>query len=308
MPATLQGTGRTAAQAVMDRLRQIEIGAVTTHERVAIFPIFAAAGGGVSALEYRTLAEALADGSVRVAEREQASVPELVLQNTGTTMVLILDGEEIVGGRQNRVVNASFLVPAHMTTPLPVTCVEHGRWHDTSPVFSSGEASNMSMRSMKHAQVTASLRTSGRHLSDQGAIWDSVAHTSDLNRTSSPSGAMHDVYRSRASDISSYQQAFPYVAGALGLLVALNGQVVGADLFDQARTAEQVWPKLVRSYALDALTGEPGAAIEREDAERLLEAARNARYEVFPSLALGEDVRFESDAVIGGGLVYQDLP
>ena len=109
MPTTQQETGRTAGQVVRDRLRQIEIGAITTHERVAIFPIFLAASHGASTLQYHTLAEALADGSVTVTEREQASVPELVLRNTGTTMVLILDGEEIVGGRQNRIVNASRL-------------------------------------------------------------------------------------------------------------------------------------------------------------------------------------------------------
>lgn len=314
-----QGTGRTAAQAVMDRLGEIELGEGITHGRMSVFPVFApghaenAAGTTTPAapLAYRTLQEALADGTVKVTEREQASVPELIIENSGSVMILILDGEEIVGGRQNRIVNASFLVPANTTMPLPVSCVEHGRWHDTSPVFASGEAGYFSLRQAKHSQVTHNLRAMGRHISDQGAIWDSVAHTAAAAQVASPSGAMHDIYRSRDRDLTGYQAAFAYVPGALGMVVALGGQPAGCDFFDQPHTAEQVWPKLVRSYALDALDAPEnaaGGAVDREQARDLLARARVGRYEVFPSAVLGEDVRLEGDQVVGGGLVHEDVP
>ena len=325
MQATQQGTGRTAGQAVADRLGEIELGAATTHGQMVVFPIFAPghaaadalADAAAPALAYRTLQEALADRSVKVTERERAAVPELVIQNTSTMMILILDGEEIIDGRQNRIVNASFLVPAQITMPLPVSCVEHGRWRDVSPVFASGEASNFRLRQAKHAQVTNSLRTTGHYASDQGAIWHSVAQTSAARRVSSPSGAMHDIYRSRQHDLSSYQEAFGYVPGAIGLMVALAGRVAGGDVFDQPRTAQEIWPKLVRSYALDALDGatEPGDpagpapanAVDTELVRDLLARARAGRYEVFPSAALGEDVRLEGEGVVGGGLVHQDV-
>lgn len=314
MQATQQGTGRTAAQAVIDRLGEVELGEGITHGRMSVFPVFApghAAGtppAGAAPLAYRTLQEALADGTVKVTERAQASVPELIIENSGSVMVLILDGEEIVGGRQNRIVNASFLVPAATTMPLPVSCVEHGRWHDVSPVFSSGEAGYFSLRQAKHSQVTYSLRTSGLHSSDQGAIWNRVAATSAREQVASPSGAMHDIYRTRDRDLTSYQDAFAYVPGALGLLVALGGRPAGGDLFDQPHTAAEVWPKLVRSYALDALESADDFAVDREQMRDLLSRARASRYEVFPSAALGEDVRLEGDNVVGGGLVHSDVP
>lgn len=319
MQTTQQGTGRTAAQAVMDRLGEIELGEGITHGRMSVFPVFApghaeqVAGTSAPAapLAYRTLQEALADGTVKVTERAQASVPELIIENSGSVMILILDGEEIVGGRQNRIVNASFLVPAQTTMPLPVSCVEHGRWHDVSPVFASGEAGYFSLRQAKHSQVTSSLRASGRHVTDQGAIWDSVAHTAAVAQVASPSGAMHDIYRSRDRDLTGYQEAFGYVAGALGMVVALGGQPAGGDVFDQPHTAEQVWPKLVRSYALDALDAlesAEGGAVDREQVRDLLARARAGRYEVFPSAVLGEDVRLEGDHVVGGGLVHADVP
>jgi hypothetical protein len=307
-----KGTNGGAAQAVLERLGALEVGEGVAHDRMVVFPVFAdghqTPDGTRSPLAYRTLQEALADGTVEITERASAAVPELVLANKGLTMVLVLDGEEIVGGRQNRIVNASFLVAAGVTFPLPVSCVEQGRWHEVSRTFTSGESSYHSLKRMKHVQVSASLAAGSGHRTDQGAVWTSVARSAAGLRAPSPSGAMHDIYRSRERDLAAYQQAFPYVTGAVGLIAALNGRMAGADVFDQPRTAEALWPKLVRSYVLDALEGEPGAQVARERALRLLERARAARCEIYPSVALGQDVRIQGDGVVGGGLVYEGTP
>jgi hypothetical protein len=313
MQATSEGeTRRGAAEVALEWIGRARVGEGVTHERMTLFPLHVDDGTSgaahASPLAYRTLQEAIADGSVEVTERASASVPELVLHNKGQMMVLVLDGEEIVGGRQNRIVNASFLVAANVTFPLPVTCVEAGRWHEVSARFVPGESSYHSLKRLKHEQVTASLRASGRHTSDQGAVWASVAESASAADVASPTGAMHEIYRSREQDLAAYQQALSYVAGAVGLIVALNGKVAGADLFDQPHTAEVLWAKLVRSYVLDALQGRAGDAAAQEQATRVLERARSARSEVFPSTALGEDVRMEGDGVIGGALVYAETP
>jgi hypothetical protein len=117
---------------------------------------------------------------------------------------------------------------------------------------------------------------------------------------------MRDHYRSREETLAGFERAFPSVEGATGLVVALNGHIAGADLFDQPRTARVFWPKLVRSYALDAMEGSSGAPVSRDRAVRLLERTRGARCEVFPSLALGDDVRLEGEGVVGSALVYQE--
>ncbi len=298
-----------AVQALLERLHHVTVGDPITHDRMVIFPIFPDAdSAGRTALEYQTLERAIAAGSVQVTERGSATVPELSLQNSGQTMVLIYDGEEIIGGQQNRVVNTTFLVPAAATFDLPVSCVEQGRWHTTSRTFFSGESAYYGLRAAKHKQVTASLRASGRPISNQSEIWEEVAELEATTGSFSPTSSMHEVYQSRASDLGTYQEHFPYVPGAVGLIVALNGRVAGGDFFDQPGTAEALWQKLVRSYALDALTGEPGEAVTREQAVQVLERAQNARYEAYPSLALGQDVRFEGEGVVGGGLVYEETP
>jgi hypothetical protein len=313
MQAEDQGTGAAGPHA-LERLIRLEVGEAVVHDRIAVFPLFdrgspsGNGGAGAVGVRYRTLQQAISAGEVEVTEQPRASVPELVLRNKGQTMVLVLDGEEIVGGRQNRIVNASFLVAEDATIVLPVSCVEQGRWHDISATFTSGESSPLRLKRLKHEQVTKSLRASGRHATDQEAVWASVAESAALARSYSPSGAMHDIYRARDQDLDAYQRALGYVAGACGLLVAMNGRMAGGDVFDQSGTAEALWPKLVRSYVLDALAGTPGSPAAHEDAIQLLAATQGARYEAFPSLALGSDVRFEAEGVIGGGLVYQDTP
>jgi hypothetical protein len=87
---------------------------------------------------YRTLDDALSRGEVEITEiSEQGSVPELQLVNRGSRPVLIVDGEELVGAKQNRVVNLTILVAAQPELTIPVSCVEAGRWRAKSRAFSS---------------------------------------------------------------------------------------------------------------------------------------------------------------------------
>jgi uncharacterized protein (DUF1810 family) len=301
----------TAGNAVLGWIDSLRIGEPITHEQMVLFPVFVGVGASdiLTHLAYVTLGEAIADGSVEVVEREHASVPELVLRNRGESMVLVLDGEEIVGGKQNRIVNASFLVAAKSEVALPVTCVEHGRWHDVAPNFKTGEASFASLRMAKMGQVRDNIRERGQPMADQSAVWDTVAEQQSLFQTQSPTGAMNDIYRDSEDKLRGYEEAYPYVESTIGMVVALHGRMVGADMFDQPRTMKTLWPRLVRSYALDALSRDGSSSpVGPERAKRSMERAKTAKTETYQSLALGEDVRLEGEGVIGAALVYEGIP
>lgn len=302
-----QGTP-AVIEVVLEWLGRLRVGEGSVHEAMTAFAVYGPGDGEAKpGFAYRTLAEGIAEGWVQVSERPAASVPELVLVNRGEVAVLVLDGEEIVGGRQNRIVNASFLVGAGKEVLLPVSCVEHGRWHDVSAHFVAGEAMPLSLKFEKHAQVRASLRVTGRATADQGAIWESVARREAELGSRSATGAMHDIYQSRDEGVGAYERAFPYPDGALGLVVAIGGRMAGGDLFDRPATARALWGKLLRSYALDALSREAGAPVAPGRAERLLGRLRGAGGEVFPSLALGQDVRLEGDGAVGAALVHEGV-
>src|SRR5579883_3532224 len=107
-----------------------------SHESISIFPLEAEAQ---SKVDYVLSDEALGAGTVSVEEvGEAGSVPELVVNNQADNLVLFLEGEELRGAKQNRVLNTSVLVAAKSKIKIPVSCVEQGRWHYRCRQFASG--------------------------------------------------------------------------------------------------------------------------------------------------------------------------
>ncbi|MBA3490629.1 MAG: hypothetical protein H0T55_00945 [Rubrobacteraceae bacterium] len=112
----------TLAQA----LDSLEIGDPVSHGLLHIFPL---RGGTHAEQDLSLLEDALHAGTLRVEEMNEAgSVPELHIVNEGTLQVLILEGDELIGAKQNRVVNSSVLIATNSELVLPVSCVERGRW------------------------------------------------------------------------------------------------------------------------------------------------------------------------------------
>lgn len=292
-------------QAIVDGyLASIKVGDGKDYQGMTLFSLFRE---GESPLRYQVLSEALASSAVEVRERSSASVPELWLANRSDSMVLVMDGEEIVGGKQNRMVNASFLIAPRSEVMLPVTRVEHGRWHDVAPRFSAGEAAPSFLRREKEMQVKENLRATRRPAADQSAVWGAIAARQREEGTHSPTGAMNDLYRQKDKDLADYERAFQVVENAIGMVVALDGRMVGADLFDQPVTAARLWSKLVRSYAMDVTGRGQEKPVAQGRAEKLLKRLTGARLETFPSIALGQDLRLEGDGANGAALVYEGI-
>src|SRR5918911_2537213 len=142
------------------------------------------------ALPFLEFEEALGRGLVEVTEvSEGGSVPNLFVKNRADRDVIMVDGELLVGAKQNRVVNTTIVVPAGATVEIPVTCVEQGRWGYTSRNFTSSRShSTSSLRALKHRTVTDSLRSRGEYSSDQGSVWGSIRDK--MHRMAAPSPTM----------------------------------------------------------------------------------------------------------------------
>jgi len=205
--------------------------------------------------DYLTLDDALSGNLIDVVEKDEGgSVPELKVVNKSDRMVLILDGEELVGAKQNRIVNTTILIAGKTTTVIPVSCVEQGRWSYKSNKFSSEERlMSCGLRARKANQVKYSLKNRGNFSADQNEIWNDVsALASDLN-AESPSMAMSEIYRKEAPSIQKYVKNFDLTDSQVGAVFMINGKVAGMDCFGKPETFSKVFEKLVESYALDAI-------------------------------------------------------
>ena len=259
-------------------------------------------------VDYLLLDDALASGVCEITEvSARGSVPELRVLNRADSPVLIVDGQELAGAKQNRVVNLTILVAPRSELTVPVSCVEAGRWAARSRTFEAApRAQFASGRAKRMAQVTVSMKQAGDRASDQAEVWNDIAEKCERLRASSPTGAMAALFVDHAAALDRYVEALQPVARQVGALFAIGGRFVGMDLFDRPSTLSRMLPKLVRSVAVDALdSGNPEDPGPPPQASEFLAALAKGALHTAPAVGLGNDVRITAPGLNGAALVVE---
>jgi hypothetical protein len=279
----------------------IQLGEPVEHRGMVIVPLFPR---GDAEVEYLTLEDALPLG-FRIEEIDEAgSVPELVALNPLNSPVLLYDGEELLGAKQNRILNVTVLAPAATTTHIPVSCVEQGRWHAQSAAFTSAShAAYPELRRRKAEQLSAEPLALGLA---QAAVWENVAEKAGRHSVRSATGAAADIYRGRAEALAALRRAFPFTPGQSGALLALPGNRLCLDYLSRPTAFARLYTKLLDGYLLDGLESldtEPTPSQRLDAFEAELAAAPRRRS---PSAGLGDDLRLAAPTLVGSGLLVDD--
>lgn len=263
-----------------DRQLSYQVLQPIAHGNLTIFPVVAA---GVHDTDgFITLDEGIKSGEVVITEAgranplvrrrqsmpitgDSAEVNRLVLVNNSDRPLILLAGEIVTGGKQDRVIGKDRLVPAQSDpVDLGVFCVEPGRWVARSDKFTP-LASQMAAPSVRNRAMAAK---------DQNQVWDEVrksnkemaarvaTETVEVQSMSSYAGVVNNAEVKAQVDAVAAPVAKEYESvrrelhrrNAVGVVVAVNGRIVWADLFASPALLEKYWPKLVRSYAAEALT------------------------------------------------------
>ena len=274
----------------------IQLGTAVEHRGIVVAPLFPRRNPGA---DYVTLDQALAQG-LRISETSQSgSVPELVVENPLSERVLLYDGEELVGAKQNRILNVSVLVEAQSQLTIPVSCVEQGRWRRESTHFrGSTTISHAELRRRKAERQAAQPLARGVA---QGEVWDALHEKALRMSVDSPTGASRDLYRHYERDLRTLEDAFPAQRGQCGALLAL-GHDLCLDLVSRPDAFARLWPKLRSGYLLDALERLDGEPAAWEGIGVFVDAVDRSLQSRQPSAGLGEDVRLRGERVIGSGL------
>jgi hypothetical protein len=229
--------------------------------------------------------------------------------NKADAMVFLMAGEQLIGAKQNRVLNASLVVAGRSELPVPVSCVEAGRWAYRSDKFAAaGTSTHGYLRMMMAGHATAGYRREGRPTSDQAKVWAEVARKLGTMQSSSPTFALHQAYEDHRQRLNAVVEQIHVPPDCHGVAFAVAGRIAGVDLFDQPSTLSKLWPKLVRAHVLDALEEpeSPAAQVTGDAVREWLQCAERAKAEPFKSPGLGMDVRLEGERVLGAGLVVDD--
>ncbi len=284
------------------------------HGNLTIFPVAGPRSHDTS--QFVTLDEGLKSGDVVVTEagnvrglirrhgtsilqHDSAEVNRLVLMNNSKRPLLLLAGEIVAGGKQDRVIGKDRIVPPESDpVDLSVFCVEQGRWVASSEKFgASGRMYGGSGAVGGTLMAQPSVRAKAMGEKNQAAVWSEVAKQREaisadmaavpgaappvaLTNTTSYARVMENEEVKRHVDEVAAPMEHDYQSlirqlkdrNAVGVVVAMNGRVVWADVFASTELLEKYWPKLVRSYASEAVvTRSKGAEVSERQAQRFLD-------------------------------------
>lgn len=292
---------------LMNRLRGLELLDPVESGGLQVFGL---RWSGDAPLEYLTLDDALEAKVLTVTEvNEGGSVPTLLVNNESDQMVFLMAGEQLIGAKQNRVLNASIMVKPRSKLVVPVSCVERGRWgYRSRPFSSSGSASHGTLRRMMSRQAHQGYRAHRTPSSQQGQVWCQISEKLGQLGSVSPSDALEQVYEDHRERLETVTREVRVPDDCNGVVFAVGGRVAGVDLFDNPKTLSKLLPKLVRAYAIDAIAVKDAKNIDRDAVTAWLETAPSANAETYDSPGLGSDVRLESKQVAGAALVVDDRP
>jgi hypothetical protein len=275
-----------------------------------VFPLRRAVGGTAPALLFAH--QALAAGLLEVVERGEGVVQELLAWNKGSRPVAILEGDTLVGCKQNRVVVRSVIVAAGTSVAVPVGCMERGRWHRVSDRFAAGAMRvDAGLRAASLSELKRGAGERRRRGVDQGRLWSDVEARLRAAGFVSPTCDLHSSLAARAEEVRQRSLRLRREADQVGALVLAEGRLVGVELAGDPEAWAALAERTLSSY-LVARFG-PRAKLRPDSAgtpalraEDWLERLSRARVRTASGLGIGEDLDLEGEGVSGMGLWLDD--
>lgn len=248
-------------------------------------------------------------GLVEITEiNEAGSVGQLKVINNAVTPLLIMDGEEIDGAKQNRIVNSTIIIQAKTEQIINVSCTEAGRWNYNSKKFKhSNHFASSNVRRSKQDSINNSLKTTNQRISNQQEVWSNIELTQDLLDVQSTTNAQQDTYNSIQTRTDEYVKHFPVQEKQNASIIIINNQVVGMELLYNSKVYSRYHKRYMESYIIDAIAQHEEC--ENEDASKLsqefIEKMKNSKIEEYNDDNIN-DYRINNEEITGSLVYYED--
>ena len=288
---------------MIQHLSTAAIGAPITRLGVSFFPVYLPSNHPP---EIKTGASS----GIVVQELENAEVGSLLAVNPTDTPILIVDGEHFLGGKQNRAVNASLLIPARAERSMPVSCLEEGRWGQAQSYERDVVNASPRIRRVIQEGVYDSVQREQAHASDQGSVWSEIADELQSHQAQSSTSAAteshREIYRrdkARAAAAHELTELGP-LPGQCGIAVSQGRWITAVEIFGARHLLAEHWGALIKSHLMEhpAHTGPPSADIALWVIRRFASMAAEAG----PGIGLGTDIRIRDKKRIGQALTYEE--
>lgn len=236
--------------------------------------------------EFITLDEGLQTKVVLITEKQEEQVSELEIENTGEAPLFLQEGDRLVGGKQDRIIGLSMVIPPKSgKTKIPAFCVEQGRWAMGADGLAFGATANAALAPLP-------VRYAGKVQGDQGKVWKEVAEQKSALEgagVSNASSSLTEAFDSEAMNRVSQEynekigKIFAEHPDAVGVAFALNGEILEVDVYPGNHLLQKIGPRLLMGYAIQAVAakeekvthpGAPDVAKFMEEGARQKEESR----------------------------------
>ncbi len=282
-------------------LTRWEVGQPIVHQNLVVFPVRIVSGTGKSDL--LTLSEAQQKNLVSVRELPEARVSEVLVENKSEKPLLLMGGEIILGGKQDRIVEQDVIVPPKKAAAVKVYCVEPGRWTPQELGERFAPAKKI---------VAPEVRKSAQVAKSQQHVWAYNERVQRQLPASIPMGSSQS-YRRVLTDTKVQKETEAYIRAiqsklardqkACGMIVAVNGVIEWLDVFSDPSLFRKVMPSLLHSAAVQALAKRSQSKISRipsvSEAKAFLEQAQRSQRKVEAETGHLKRERFETSTVTG---------
>ena len=273
----------------------IELLEPQVHENLAIIPLKTER----LYIDVLTLKKGLELGLAEVKECEHSQVNTLIVKNHAVTPLILIDGEEVVGGDQNRIVNATILIDASSEMKIPVSCTEQGRWGYIDEFKQSDYIANYNTRRAKEYASRSSA-------SYQDVIWTSIKKLEFENSFASHTSAMEESYENLKVDHNKIVKEFKIIPEQNGVLIIVDGEIKGFELFLNPEIYREFHEKILKSYLIDSKMENKTFAINIDSAREVINNALGSTFEKKQNNGLEEAFEFENSDGLGTLCTYQN--
>jgi hypothetical protein len=291
---------------IIDFFKNLKLGKEIRYKNMIIFPIISKEK---SSQQFLTIDEALAKDVVNVTEMsDMGDVPNLKLKNLGKQKIFILDGEELIGAKQNRVTNTVVLVPEEKELTIPVSCVERNRWNYKTKRFYSGNTRVYFRLRKKIFESTLNNKERNIKNHPQHDVWNDIDNKMYNMNVESTTNAMNDIYKKYIKKLEGFNKKFSKEEEQVGMIVVINNKVLSCELFSNSNIMNNLYDKILNSYVIDAIEEYKGKVKTlktiRRRALNFLDNIKNSSLRESNSVGLGKDIVLDSDKICGSALKF----
>ena len=209
----------------------------------------------------------------------------------------MIDGEEVIGGDQNRLVNSTIIVAPKSKMKISVSCTERGRWAYRSEFKNSNYIANYETRRAK-------MNASRLERPVQNTVWSSIDCLEEVTEFNSPTSAMSESYDNLKIDHDEFIKAFDVEENQNGVVIIINGEIKGFELFLNSEIYKEFHEKILKSYLIDAKNENTTFSVEVSEVRSVLDNAITSDFEKKESEGLEEAYEFENESGFGKLYTY----